>query len=368
VIQESTAGLFPAGRLKIGVWKMKKTKRAVSLILAALLVVSAAGCSGDKSWAAKDSSTTVTIGSYIYYLYTAYSSAQSKVSDSSKKVLEQKIDGKDASAWIREKAMISTKEQILVSREMNSKKLSLSDDEKKQAESVTDSTWNQYSKTLEKYGIAKTSFQAVVNSEYGKDKIFEAVYGKNGSKAVSDEDLKNYFVKNDTSFSLLAYPLYTMDSSGAAKEFSADQKKKAKQLFDGYADQIKAGKQTVRQAADAYKKSSNATTDPLMSKMANLSTDTQYPDEIKKALKSMKTGEVKTLEVTAQKAYFLLYKDDISKTVEEKIQNEDSRKTLLITYKWSDFTDSLDKQASSLSGVNLNESAMNSYDPSMFQS
>lgn len=124
----------------------------------------------------------------------------------------------------------------------------------------------------------------------------------------------------------------------------------------------------MRQAADAYKKSSNAATDPLMSEMVNLSTDTQYPDEIKKALKSMKSGEVKTLEVTAQKAYFLLYKDDISKTVEEKIQNEDSRKTLLITYKWSDFTDSLDKQASSLSGVTLNESAMNSYSPSMFQS
>lgn len=226
MIQESTAGLFSAGRLKIGVWKMKKTKRAVSLILAALLVVSAAGCSGDKSWAAKDSSTTVTIGSYIYYLYTAYSSAQSKVSDSSKKVLEQKIDGKDASAWIREKAMTSTKEQILVSREMKSRKLSLSDDEKKQAESMTDSTWSSYSKTLEKYGIAKTSFQAVVNSEYGKDKVFEAIYGKGGTKAVSDEDLKNYFVKNDTSFSFLACPLYTTDSSGATKDFSADQKKR----------------------------------------------------------------------------------------------------------------------------------------------
>ena len=348
---------------------MNQLKRTAAAVLAAAVALAAAGCSGaDKSWAVKDSSNTVAIGSYIYNLYSAYSTASSKVTDSSKKVLEQKIDNEDAATWIRAKALTDTKALLLTERKMKEMKLSLSADEASQAKSAASSAWNSYSDTLQKYGIAQSSFQATVDETFKENKIFSALYGKGGPKAVSDSELKDFYTKNYTSFSYLYCPLYTTDSNGNYKASLSDaDQKKAKQQFDGYASQIKAGKMTMQQAADAYKKAIGSSSEQLNSETVNLTTDTQYPDELKTALSGMKADEVKTISLTAQAAYMLVQKNDINADADAKMKTDSGRTGILEDYKWDEFNAAFEKEADAMTGVTVNEDAINSYNPSMFE-
>ncbi|MCI1955407.1 MAG: peptidylprolyl isomerase [Oscillospiraceae bacterium] len=350
---------------------MKYWKKIAALVLAAAVCASAAGCSGsDKSWAVKNGTATVPIGSYIYYLYSAYQAADSQKTDSSKSVLDQKIENKDAKTWIREQALTYTKQLLLLDQKMKDRKLTLSAAEQKSMKSMNDSGWSQASAQMEKFGVAQPSFEAAYGGAFYKEKkIFDATYGKGGTKAVSDEELRNYYTKNYVDFAFIACPLYTTNAQGEyVATYSAAQKKSAEKPLNDYAAQIKAGKMTVRQAADAYKKVLKSSDDPLHSATVNLATDTTYPAALKTALKSMKNGEVKTLELSDAQSYLLVVKNDVAKGADAKIKSADERESLLTSYKSDEFTTALQKEVDAMSGVTVNDGAINSYDPKMFAS
>jgi hypothetical protein len=350
---------------------MKFWNKAVAAALAAILCLPAAGCSGgDKSWAVKNADTKVSVGAYIYNLYSAYQLADSKKTDSSKAVLDQKIENKDAKSWIRAKALASTKQVLLLDKKMKDMKLTLTAAEKKTASDMNSTAWTKYSSSLEKYGIAQSSFEVVYGDAFVKErKIFDAIYGKSGTQAVSDADLKDYYGKNYTDFSFLACYLYTKNAQGSyVASFSDAQKKSAEGVLNGYAAQIKAGKMTMRQAANSYKTAQKSTTDELHTASINLSTDTDYPDSMKTALKAMKVGEVKTVELKDEQMYLLLSKNDAAKNAEAKLKTDTDRESVLLSCKSSDFLALLEKETDALTGVDVNESALNSYDPKMFVS
>ncbi|MCI1966059.1 MAG: hypothetical protein LKJ17_08025 [Oscillospiraceae bacterium] len=345
---------------------MKRMKKLAALLLSAAMLVSTAACSTDKSWCAKDDSLTVPIGSYVYDLYAAYYSASNKVSDTTKDVLEQKIDDKDAKTWIRETALNSVKSIFVINQKMKDLNLTLTDDETAAVKTNTDTFWNSYGSTLENFGIAKSSY-TLAAAEYGTkyQKVFEATYGKDGTKAVADDELKSFFEKNYTDFSYVMCKLYKTDSSGNySASFSDEEKKKAKQEFDGYAAKINAGTMTLQQAADAYK--SVDSTISVQSQTANLSNYAQAED-LKTLLDGMKAGETKTAEISDGYLYVLATKNDISKKTEEEMKTDSGRNSLLGDYKGQEFSEEISKEADAVKGITLNDDAMNSYDPSMFK-
>ena len=350
---------------------MKFRNRAFAVLLAAALCIPTAGCSGgDKSWAVKTSSSaSVPIGAYVYNLYSAYGQADSKKADSSKDLFSQKIENKDAKTWIREKALTYTKQLLLLDQKMKSMNLTLTDAEKKNASQMNSEVWSQYSSTLEKYGIAQSSFEMAYGTAYAKEQvIFNNIYGPKGSKAVSDAELKTYYTKNYTAFSYITCKLYNTDSSGSYAAMTDAEKKKAKAEFDGYVSQIKSGTMTMEKAASAYQLSQKSSDNQLYSESINLATDTSYPTAMKTALKAMKPGEVKAIELTDAQRYMIVEKEDAGKTAESKISSESSRESLLLAYKSSDFLTELNKEADAMTGVTMNDKAINSYDPKMFVS
>lgn len=348
---------------------MKLIKKIAVLFLAAALLSPMAACSADKSWAAKSSSLTVPIGSYIYELYSAYLTASSKVSNTSEAVLSQKIDNKDATTWIRETALNSTKEIFVIDQKMKDLKLTLSDSDKSTISTNTDSVWSSYQETLEGYGIAKSSYE-LANTEYAQkyQKVFNATYGKGGSKAVSDDELKSFFEKNYTDFSYILCKLYKTDSSGNySSSFSDDEKKKAEAEFDGYASKISAGTMTLQQAADAYKASSKDSSVAVSNETSDLKTNTQgYPEDLIKLLDGMKAGETKTGAISDGYLYILVSKGDIAKKTADELKTDSGRSSLLYDYKGTEFSDEISKEADAVQGVTINEKAINSYNPSMF--
>lgn len=347
---------------------MKKIKKSAAVLLAVSILAATAACSADKSWAAKDDSLTVPIGSYIYELYAAYGSASGKATDTTKAVLDQKIESKDATAWIREKALSSVKSLFVVDRKMKDLKLSLTEEESAAAKKNLDSAWTQYQSVLEGYGIAKTSFSLAYSDYYAKyEKVFFATYGKGGAKAVSDDELKGFFEKNYSDFSYAAFPLYKVDANGQfSAAFSDDEKKKAEGEIDGYAAKLKDGSMTLQQAADAYN-AANGGSASAQDATADLNTNAAgYPDDMVKLIEGMKAGEAKAAEISDGYVYMLAVKNDITKKTEEQMKTEDGRKSLLSDYKGQEFSDAITKEADAVTGVTLNEKALNSYDPSMF--
>ena len=124
----------------------------------------------------------------------------------------------------------------------------------------------------------------------------------------------------------------------------------------------------MRQAADAYQKTVGSTSDQLNSETVNLTTDTSYPDALKKQLSNMKAGETSTLELTEQAAFLLIHKNDIESDADTKLKTDSGRLSILQDDKWDEFNTAFEKEADAMTGVTVNESAINSYNPSMFES
>ena len=91
-------------------------KKLAAGVTACLCLASAmTGCySEDKAWSAKRGDDTAPIGAYIYYLSSAYSEALGKVEDASKPVFDQKIDDKDGTQWIKDRAKESLQQMYYV--------------------------------------------------------------------------------------------------------------------------------------------------------------------------------------------------------------------------------------------------------------
>lgn len=348
---------------------MKFCKKATAAVLAAALCLSAAGCSGtDKSWAVKTDSKSIPIGCYIYNLYSSYQQASMKVSDTSKSVLEQKVENKDAKTWIRGEALSSTRELLLLDKKMSELKLTLSDADKKRVSDANSAAWSKYSANMEKYGIAQTSFeQSYGNAVVKEEKIFNAIYGKGGTKAVADSELKDFYVKNSTDFSFIVCTLYTQDSSGSTTAFTDKEKKNAEEILENYATQIKTGKLTMTKAAAAYKVLKKLSDEQLHTVKANFTGSSSYPEAMTTALKSMKAGEVKTLELKDQQMFILMQKDDSAKNAEAELKDEASRDSILQSCKTEEFLTDLKKEADAMTGITVNNKALDSYDPKMFE-
>ena len=344
---------------------MKLFQKLTAAALALVLAAGTAACSGsDKTWAAKNDALTVPIGAYIYYEYLAYQNASSQVADASKPVLEQTVEDKNAEEWIREKALDYTKLLFVADAKMKEMDLALTGDEETQAKSDASSQWTQYGSTLEGYGISKESFSlATAQFSAKSNRIFDAIYGKNGTNPVSDDDLKSYFEKNYTDFTYLIVPLYNPTTYAALDEKTAADYKKT---FDGYAEQLNKGEKTFAEIEDACKKKLSLDSAPTQNVTAALDDASGYPESLKKLIAGMKAGEAKTLDVTDANAYILVVKHDITQKTESQFSSDSGREAVLNKLKSQEFSDLMEEEAKKLTGLTINQKAIDSFKPAMF--
>jgi hypothetical protein len=340
-------------------------KRAVAVILAVIMAAGMTACGGDGTWSVKTADQTVPIGAYIYFLYSAYSEAQAKATDTTKSVLDQQIDGKKGDQWIKDRALSYTKSILYADKQLKDMNLSLTSSEESDLASTNDLSWSSYQSTLEGYGISKNSFSivnALISAKFSK--LFNATYGKGGTKEVTDAQIKDFFTTNYTSFSYIMTQLYKTDANGQSTAMTDDEKTAAKKKLDDLAVQINAGSLTVDKAAEKYKTDNSLTDDPLGTALSDLNKNVEgYPTEIVTALKAMKNGEAKTVESSS--TYFLLVKGDINTKVSE-LSTDSERASVLSDMKNEEFLTNLLAEADKVQGITVNSSAVNKYQPSMF--
>ncbi len=373
---------------------MKPFKKVAAFLLAAVIIALSAGCtpiSLTKEWSYKYGDDELSIGVYIYSLYQAYNQAQTYAEknedySSDKSFMDLQITDDDgntevAKTWILNEADKITKRILSIDNELKTNNITVDQATMDQAKSEAQNVWdmgayasygyfNPMSKVLEPYGISFDSFYV---SSYGasakENVLFNGIYGKDGTKEVSDSEIKDYFNENYTNYSFFPVNLYTSETDEEGNSTNTpltdDEKKKVENELKGYVDDIKSGK-SFEEIVNVYMEENEVTDNPSQSNTEILE-NSSIGDEIKEKLKEMKEGTAETLQVgdgdTA--VLYLIYKGDISKEADTYLSDETNRSNVLSNMKQDEFNDYIDEKANNLE-IEKNQSQIDKYSPDMF--
>ena len=377
---------------KNGGIKMKFVKKLVTLLTICTFFVTATACANN-GWAIKGEGESLSTSIYVFYLMQAYQEATQKLTQEGKStsdISNEKIENQTAPNWIAEKALKRCKELIATEKMFKDMNLSWTEEESKKAQETTDSLWESSGNMYEKnFGINKDAVHQASSLLNAKiDKIFHAIYGKEGSSAVSDDEINDYYKNNYVKilfYSKVPYEATESEdennnseaeenkteneaSEGENKENSETNKKvdtdeSIQKEFDEYTSSINSGSQTIDQLRDTIKKSENITddTDPLVEQIINPNSSL-LTTEISDAVNKLDAG--KSTYIKFNDVYFMLIKS--SNPVENPDLSEESKRdSILYDMKNKEFENKIEETVNSIN-FSINYNAVNQFNPVMF--
>lgn len=190
---------------------MKIVSKILAVVLCLCLALSFASCGEDTTWVIKNDQNTVSAGQYLYYLMNAYASASGKVSDSSKDVLSQQVEEKDASEWIKESAMESARMYLEIEKMFAEEGLTLDDADTAYIDQYVVYMWAYYSEIYEKNGISDKTLREVMVNSTKSGKLFDHLYGEGGAREIPVEDVKKSINENYAKTKSIVLSLNNLD-------------------------------------------------------------------------------------------------------------------------------------------------------------
>ncbi|MCI6007129.1 hypothetical protein ACTQ3M_09900 [Oscillospiraceae bacterium LCP25S3_E10] len=360
---------------------MKILQKSVAAVAAALIAGSAlAGCTQatifgsypqDLSWSYKDDASTLSIGGYIYYNYSAFTAASQKVENGTGDFLDQKLkndDGKEVTAkeYIDQVTEDACKNYIYVNKVFKDKKLSLTAEEISSYKKNADSYWTYYKTVFEKLGVSKDSFVSAGYENSAKlEAIFKSIYGEGGEKEVSTADMQKYYEDNYVNYSYLSVPLYdtSTDSNNQStntKKSDADIKK-IKSNLEKYAADINNGT-SYADEVKVYMKDYNIQSDPTIS-ATNILKNAGLGEDIEKAIESLKDGQAKYITVGEggdSATCYLIYRGNIKDESKKLASDENTKYSVLVNMKSEEFQKDMKEQAKNVK-CEVNTAAIEKY-------
>lgn len=363
---------------------MRHFKKALVVILAVVMAVMSTGCS-DLTWSFKTDDTTVSIGTYLVYEYAAMYEASDLASDSGASILDQTIENTPGEEWIRDKALDSIKKYIVVEKLMNDMKLTVSEEEENTASLYSQYAWSSFGDSFESYGISYDSYyKATYLYNVKNEIIFKAIYDKDGTKAVSDEDLKKYFVENYSDYYFITHDLTTTDDDGEAVAMTDEEIAKVKKEFESYVTMMNENKKSYEEVVKAYIKYAGLDTDDeeqdedeKEEDITESSPSTHHTaiidnsaldESVRDDFKNVEEGKAAAFingEGTSAKYYFV-YKTSIEERSEEFLNDSSDRLSVLQSLKGDEYDEYIEEQAKSIE-YTTNEKALKKYSPEIFE-
>ncbi len=354
---------------------MKTLKKVLAVLTLGVFVLPLVACV-DRSWALKAEDDTISTGEYVFYLMDAYQSAHNKLAEqgiTTTNIAEETIEEKSAPDWIVSKAIDACKEKLAIEQLFKEKNLELTEEELKKADESTNSIWESSGSMYERnFGINKDAIhQAYSLLNAKREKLFNAYYGKDGSDAVSDEEITDYYKKNYISLKFYAkMPTTETETSNENSEENAENKEEKKvetdesiqKQFGEYVEAINNGSKKIDQIRDLIKANDKVEGehDPLAEQVINLSSPA-FPQEIIDAVKDLAVG--KAAQVKFNDAHFFLYKSAGGDTLTvPDLNNETERAKILYDMKSEDFEQKLEVVTARIN-ITINYNAVNQYDP-----
>ena len=354
---------------------MKHTvKKVFAVVLAVALCLSLSGCYSEKnSWSAKKDDETLSIGSYIYFMNSAYSLARAEVS-SEEEVLKASIPDYldesqtlDAKSWIENRAINYVNSYFFLKEKFKQYDLSFSEDDQTGIDNLTDTMWGYSKTTYEGLGISKESLNqsySVYNVLF--QRVFDAMYGEGGEKEVSAEDIKSYFLDNYVHFEYFTASLTKTDEDGNSVAMTDEEKEEVKKKLDDSVEKINKGTLSVEDAASEFATEYLDSADNSTYQAPSVLYNENLSDTFKTALEGLDENKA-TLAETAT-GYYLIRKLPIAEKHEEYTESESNLTELLTYMKGDEFSDYILEQSQSYTGVEYNTSAMKTVKLSKFVS
>ena len=349
-------------------------KKGFAIVLAAVLCLSLSGCySENNSWSAKKGDETLSIGSYIYFMNSAFSLARSEVS-TEEEVLKASIpdyldENKtlDAKTWIENRALNYVNSYFFLKDKFKEYGLSFSEDDQTGIDNLTDTMWGYSKAAYEGMGISKESLNqsySVYNVLF--QRVFEAMYGEGGEKEVSAEEIKNYFLENYVHYEYFTASLTKTDDDGNSVAMTDEEKEKAKKKLDDYVERINSGKLSVEDAASEFALEYLDSADNSTYQSPSVANNENLSDTFKTALEGLDENKAALAETAT--GYYLIRKLPIAEKHEEYTENESNVTDLLSYMKGDEFSDYILEQAQNYTGVEYNTGAMKTVKLSKFVS
>lgn len=267
---------------------MKKVVRFISLALSAMMIFALTACAGaNAKWVVTVDGVEIPTGQYLYYQFSAYQQAASKVTDTKTNVLKQKIEDQDATVWIYNKTIEQCKRKVAIDREFEKLGLTLTADDQASIEQTAEYILSLYGTLYEKNGIGKETVKNAVTVEQKNSAIFNKYYGKGGLEEVKEETLKDYFVNNYAV--IYAFGTSVSGADDATKE-------KTKTAANNALASVKSGKK-ITEAAAAFNKEINPDSEVTAGdtddnyKMTVKKDDANYPQALRDAIFAAKADE-----------------------------------------------------------------------------
>ncbi len=228
-------------------------KKITAVAAAAAVMSSMTACGENTTWGATIDGSDIPAGIFIYYLQSAYYSAQSKLNEENSAssdaiasadgttttaaVFSSQIDGKDAKTWIYDEATKSMQEYAAIEAKFTELGLTITADEKDAAKVYCDQTWDYAGEYYTKMGISEKSFTSLYLNSQKRDKVFKTIYSEGGEYAVSDDEIKTYL---DENYAMINYIVMEL-KDGSGNLLKSDGKAEIMSMAESYVERYKNG-------------------------------------------------------------------------------------------------------------------------------
>lgn len=307
---------------------MKSFKKLIALTLALLMVLSFAGCHKKDEIAVTVGDVEFTSAYYMCALVNADSEAKSKIyeelteEEQAEEIdyYSKKIDDKDFVTWVEDTALDTLKTVAAYKILCKENEIEPTEEDLSNAEMYATYYWSSYGYQayFEPNGVSEATYKQYMKDSYYAETYFEHLYGAEGEKAISADDVKAKMLENFVTANIL--------SGSYTTEMTDDQKTALKTQFEGYATALKDGSKTFKDVYNEYneveetEETAEETTDEEseeakpQDEYASIigAEDTGYDAEYYEAVKAMNTGEIKVIELEDDAGIVLAVKQDIN--------------------------------------------------------
>lgn len=302
-----------------------KFRRIIAASTAIVISASLCGCS-DSGYIGSIDGMQIPTGVYLYDVcFTAYNEAATKIRDArgddsstaEVKVFTETIDGKPASAWLKDTAVERLKRYTAVEKLFTEYGLSLSSDDTTSINDYINTLDNDLGYYAQYYGIEESSFgehysnmgigksslRSLSENSYKEKYVFLHNYDTDGLDPVPDDEVNNYAAENYASVKYLKIDF--TDYNGLELKDDAD-KEALKQLAQSWADRYNAGEEwtQIQYEYDLRQAWNNAWSDAedkyAEEKSSSESSTAESAPEPESAPDAPSTAEAGSAEATAE--------------------------------------------------------------------
>lgn len=380
---------------------MNNFKKILAILIAALVLISAAGCTRGPSWSYKTDSTSYADGVYIYSLFTAYNEAYSIIQESQgesfdatasildiKSTFDETNEEMRCEDWVVKEADIITRNLAAIDEKIEEFGITLDKTQVESAREIAKEEWYlgpyyeyyvasgydavSYQDTLEPFGVSFDSFFASTYlASVKQSAIFDHLYGKGGEQEVAAEEIEEYFTDNYTSYAYFTVNLYETALDETTNQqvyypYADELVNETEKELASYAKLINSGSE-YEDVIKKYMQDNELTSDPTVRNTENLEY-TSLGEEVLKALNKLEEGKATYLRVgdgDTSVMYFIT-KFDINDEAESYLAADGNSDSLLQNMKDEEFLDYIDSITNEVE-IEVNKDVTAKYTPAMFE-